>query len=366
MELFTNQLLAVEKVLEEMKKTEEVLLSLGLNWSERLSDVYSEELFERCYEVTEKYSSRYDLSNGFRDYNSIGIPLIRENVVLENYLGKKIPFDCVFGKVDWYDIKSRRATRKISFSNNGDITVWKDSKLSSKRPLFYKAKYNVLDENDFQLNGYYELFNTDRFTFSLIDNVLTEKIQNVEIVRNLNNGEKTIKIEKDDLLFTAVLNSDDSFKCANLDIITKKGNGKINGIYRFALGGINGLDATFYSRKGKKYDLTYNSELLEKAYELLKERLSEKCEANDIISYYLDAIHTAIDEKFPPEDITFAVDLYTIKKLESKMKNIFNDIKGEIPVPELATRIERALYLIYDYNKDDYHSYLLKKRKVQD
>ena len=104
-----SQLIAVEKVLEEMQKAEECVKSWNASWWEQLLDAHCLPLH---YEIGEadvrdmerKYESRYKLANAFYSADSIGIPLARETLVGNNTLTgeRSKEFEVKFGRIDWY------------------------------------------------------------------------------------------------------------------------------------------------------------------------------------------------------------------------------------------------------------------------
>ena len=99
------------------------------------------------------------------------------------------------------------------------------------------------------------------------------------IYQDLKTNDKIIKIEKgyrrrnksfnSSVSFEADFDSFDTFHKGAVEIKTYKGNGKVNGTYRFDVSREKGARANFYSRKGVKVDLIHHPELLKKANLLL-------------------------------------------------------------------------------------------------
>lgn len=95
----------------------------------------------------------------------------------------------------------------------------------------------------------------------------------------MNSNQRFIKIEKkydksdhnsnSSIQFEVVLNPDDSLEHGNVQLLTHKDNGKVNGTYRFGFNRQKDVQAMFYSRKGVKVDLVSNPKLLSIANNLL-------------------------------------------------------------------------------------------------
>ena len=129
-----TQMIAVEKVLEEMQKAEEYVKNWNACWYEQLLDAHCLPLH---YEIGEadvrdmerKYEPRYRLANAYHSGDSIGIPLAKETLVGDNTLTgeRNINFECEFGRIDWFGMHSHKATRHFSFNNNGIIEFSKSA-----------------------------------------------------------------------------------------------------------------------------------------------------------------------------------------------------------------------------------------------
>ena len=157
-----NQLIAVEKVLEEMQKAEECVKSWNASWWEQLLNAHCLPLHYNVGEadvrdMEKKYGSRYKLANAFKSADSIGIPLAKKILVGNNTLtGERCKkFEVEFGRIDWCHMKSRKSTRHFSFYNDGTIKLYKDSKpkatIKHPREFCYNTSFNVLS-NDFDIS----------------------------------------------------------------------------------------------------------------------------------------------------------------------------------------------------------------------
>ena len=149
-----EQLIAVPKVLEEMQYANNILTSWNLGWWEQLSDAYCLPIYEDVdrsdvLDMEKKYNPRYNLTNACFNNKGIGIPLCTETITGNNSLSgeNNVNYLVEFGEINWDGINSKNSTRKIIFSNDGDIHFFKNgkNKKNSKR-ISYSTHYNVLRE----------------------------------------------------------------------------------------------------------------------------------------------------------------------------------------------------------------------------
>jgi len=374
-----TQMIAVEKVLEEMQKAEEYVKNWNACWYEQLLDAHCLPLY---YEIGEadvrdmerKYEPRYRLANAYHSGDSIGIPLAKETLVGDNTLTgeRNINFECEFGRIDWFGMHSHKATRHFSFNNNGIIEFSKSAKVGKKQTLqhpnriSYDTSFNVLS-NDFdisitldQLTGdWREKYKYDYLTISLKDNILTEKFNDIEIIRDLSTGIKLVRIAKKydkkdkqsnaSVVFEAALNPDDSLEMGAIAINTHKGNGKVNGTYRFDVSRKKGVRANFYSRKGIRIDLTRNPVLLSNANTLLLPAPDSQNSGDIIVSDFATSTQNAIAKNLSEKVISFDnsdFNMESVKQAEAKIVEMVKCIRGELPLFGLVERIDNCLDLI--------------------
>lgn len=372
-----SQLIAVEKVLEEMQKAEECVKSWNASWWEQLLDAHCLPLH---YEIGEadvrdmerKYGSRYKLANAFYSADSIGIPLAKETLVGNNTLtgerGKE--FEVEFGRIDWYGMNSHRSTRHFSFNNNGTIEFSKSSKARSTfkhpRRISYNTSFNVLS-NDFDISitleqltdDWREKYKYDYLTLSLKGNILVEKFDDIEIIRDLSTGMRLVRITKKydkrnkqnnaSVAFEAALNPDDSLEYGAVAIQTHKGNGKVNGTYRFDVSRKKGVRANFYSRKGVKVDLTSNPALLGTANTLLLPQANSNNSGDIIVSNFANSTQVAIAKNLSEKAISFDnsdFNMQSVNQAERRIIEMVKCIRGELPLPGLIDRIDNCLEMI--------------------
>ncbi len=371
------QVIAVEKVLEEMRKAEEIVMKWNASWYEQLLDAHCVSLHSEIGEfdvrkMERKYEPRYKLANAFYSGDSIGIPLTRETLIGDNILTgeENVNLECEFGRIDWYGMNSHKSSRHFSFNNNGDISFKKDVKrtqtIQHPKQISYEASYNVLS-SDFTIKitlaeltqDWRNKYKYDYITLSLEENILTEKFNDIEIIQDLSTGIKLVKIVKAydkcdrssnaSVVFEAVLNPNDNFEMGAVAINTHKGNGKVNGTYRFDVSREKGIRANFYSRKGVKVDLTTNPMLLETANRLLlPSSNSQGC--GDIIVYnFANSTQNAIAKSLTEKVIIFDnsdFNMEAVKQAELRIIGMLKCIKGELPLPGLVERIDNCISLI--------------------
>lgn len=381
MEILDNetQLIAVEKVLEEMQKAEEYVTNWNASWWEQLLDAHCLPLH---YEIGEadvrdmerKYEPRYKLANAFYSADSIGIPLAKATLVGDNTLTgeRNCNFEVEFGRIDWYGMSSHKSTRHFSFNNNGIIEFSKSTKAGQKqtlqhpRRISYNTSFNVLS-NDFDVSitldqlteDWKEKYKYDYLTLSLNGNILTEKYNDIEIIRDLSTGVRFVRIVKEydkrnrqnnaSVVFEAALNPDDSLEFGAVAINTHKGNGKVNGTYRFDVSRKKGIRANFYSRKGVKVDLTTNPALLGTANTLLLPTSSSQNRGDIIVSDFANSTQTAIAKNLTEKVISFDnsdFNMESVSQAEKKIIEMVKCIKGELPLTGLIDRIDNCLELI--------------------
>ncbi len=371
------KVIAVEKVLEEMRKAEEIVMKWNASWYEQLLDAHCVSLHSEIGEfdvrkMERKYESRYKLANAFYSGDSIGIPLIKETLVGDNILTgeENINFECEFGRIDWYGMNSHKSSRHFSFNNNGDISFKKDVKrtqtIQYPKQMSYEASYNVLS-SDFAIKitlteltqDWRNKYKYDYITLSLEGNVLTEKFNDIEIIQDLSTGIKLVKIVKAydkcdrssnaTVVFEAVLNFDDNLEMGAVAINTHKGNGKVNGTYRFDVSRKKGIRANFYSRKGIKVDLTTNPMLLGTANRLLLLSSNSQSCGDIIVSNFANSTQNAIAKNLTEKVISFDnsdFNMEAVKQAEFRIIEMVKCIKGELPLYGLVERIDNCLLLL--------------------
>ena len=377
------QLVAVEKVLEEMKKAEKFVIKWNSSWYEQLSDAYclpfrNELDIEDVKDIERKNESRYKLSKACTG-ERIGVPLIKETLIGDNLLTreKNISFECEFGRIDWYEMNSRKSRRHFSFINNGNISLNKEVKkqltIQHPKQISYDLSFNVLS-NDFDIKitidglsqDWRKEYKHDYLTFSLNGSILTEKFNDIVIILDLVTGVKTIKITKiydkkskdnnASVVFEAVLNSDDGLEMGAVAINTHKSNGKINGTYRFDVSRKKGIRANFYSRKGVKVDLINNPMFLSTANKLLLSSANKHDNGDIIVSNFADSTQNAIAKGLTEKIISFDnsdFNMEAVKQAELKIIEMVKCIKGEIPLYGLVERINNCLSLINRRNQEE-------------
>ena len=367
-----NQLIAVEKVLEEMQKAEECVNSWNSSWWEQCLDAYSMSLYHTgmadVQDIEQRYHEHYKLPNVYYPENRTGEPL--RKVILEDDYGKE--YECEFGRIDWYGMNSHKSTRRFSFNNNGIIEFSKSTKAGQKqtpqhpRRISYNTSFNVLS-NDFEISitldqltdDWREKYKYDYLSLSLKGNILIEKFNDIEIMRDLSTGMRLVRIVKKydkrnrqnnaSVAFEAALNPDDSLEYGAVAIQTHKGNGKVNGTYRFDVSRKKGVRANFYSRKGVKVDLTSNPALLGTANTLLLPQANSNNSGDIIVSNFANSTQVAIAKNLTEKVISFDnsdFNMESVNQAEERIIEMVKCIRGELPLPGLIDRIDNCLEVI--------------------
>lgn len=381
-----TQLMAVKKVLEEMQHAEKILNSWNAFWSEEYQDVVlPQEYFDtfaydylNLSDEDKAENSKIDKYTSTDEYK--GIPL--KHIML----GGK--YNCDISTINWYGITTNNSTRKLVFHNNGNIELYKDSikKQTKTHPttIDYNVNYNVLS-NSFDISITLDNLTDDfllkhkftHLTLSLKDNILTEKYNDIEIIRDLNAGTKLIRIIKKydkrykqnnaSVVFETALNKDNSLEIGAIAINTHKGNGKVNGIYRFDVSRKKGVRANFYSRKGIKVDLTTNPAMLNTANALLLPAPNSQSSGDIIVSNFAYSTQNTIAKNLTEKVISFDnsdFNMEAVKQSETRIIETLKCIKGELPLPGLVKRINNCLDLIDKNNniqiKSDANCKILK------
>lgn len=348
-----SQLITIEKVLEEMQKAERIINSWNAFWWEIYEDtVLPQAYFDSPHYENEKLSIevlKIDASTYTSQY--MGLPL------RHFLLGEK--YSCDVCTIVWEGIMTAHSTRRIRFFNNGNIEIEKTSnkKQTKKYPrkISYYGNYNVLSEDftisitiDTLIEEKLRKHESDNIIISLNDNILTEKFDDVEIIKNLNTGYKKVRMlktnerKKASIIFEATLSSDDSLEKGSIMINTHKGNGKVNGTYKFDVDKEKNVQAHFYSRKGTKYILTENSELMEAANALLL-AVGNQYQENFVMSSFIRFVREKMKLDFTTtgkDDTDFVRGL---KQIEKHIMVTVKCIKGELPLIGFIERIDNCL-----------------------
>ena len=362
------QLMALEKVLEEMSMAEEYAATWKASWYEQCLDAYSDDLYgmsEMDLEEFQKMYHNHYLLEKVRPFEKrIGEPL--RKVTLQGDYGEK--YHCEFAKIVWEGMCSKKAIRSFSFANDGEIFFTKTDKIKSDKRrkntgkdhiyTSYEATYNVLAD-DFHIDvtvdrvtgEKYSRRYRDSISFSRLGDVVVKRFNDIYIYQDLNTNRKMIRIEKgyhrkrksnnSSISFEAELDTFDAFQRGAVDIKT------YNGIYRFDVSREKGARANFYSRKGVKVDLIYHPELLKKANLLLSAKSPST--GDMVISNFADSTQQAVANSLGNRVISFDATDFTMDAVSNANKRVVDTIKniqGELPLYGLNQRINDCFQLM--------------------
>lgn len=133
-------------------------------------------------------------------------------------------------------------------------------------------------------------------------------------------------------------------------MLTHKGNGKVNGTFRFGFDCQKGAYGNFYSRKGVKIDLINNDELLKIFNSLLLPSDEETNSCMLIVADFVTLIEKYIANNIEDKMISFAnFDIDIVNLTEKRIIEMVKCIRGELPLPGLVERIDNCLKLIDTY-----------------
>lgn len=356
------QNIAVQNVLKEMQEAEEILTNWGAFWWEGYEDtVLPQEYFDRFHFDNEGLGEEAKKIQTSTD-QYMGVPL--RHLMLSDTCG------CDVSTIVWSGILTNNASRRIKFHNTGDITLEKDpnKRPTAKHPrtVSYDASYNVLT-NDFKIDialtgpsqSWRTDFEHDDMSIALKGNLVIKKLNGMEIVQDLETGMKLVRItQKYDkrhkenntsVFFEAALNPDDSLEKGSIVLNTHKGNGKINGTYRFSASRQNGVSAIFTSRKGVKFDLAADHMMLGVSTHLLLPAPINQTTGDKVIASFANSTQDAITKNLSQKEVIFDprdFDMATVKQADARVMDTIRSIKGELPLPGLTQRVEECLALI--------------------
>ncbi len=354
-----TQTMVVRKVKKEMKMAEEFLKGWNASWFEQLLTAHCEPLhFETAEcdvrDMEKKYGDRYKLSNAYYSAKSIGVPLVTETLVGNDSLndGEERKFNVEFGEIQWLGINSNKAQRKITFTNNGDISILK----TKSGAISYDASFNVLSD-EFAMYASKTRpvkegnlsYVRDNYNLTLKDYILTTRANNIQVIRYLGTGRKVVRIirkpdknSSESYVFEAGFDLENNLKYGALAINTHKKNGKVNGTYKFDFSEQKGIRANIYSRKGNRIDISNNPEVLFLVSLIAGPILASEKADDMIISNFISAIYTGLANGTDTIDF----DVEPIGAVEKEAVDIVKSLKSEMPLNGLVNRINDALATI--------------------
>ncbi len=348
----------VDDVLKEMNEIDKIARKeWNASWEEFCSGAYSKALSE--YDMSsdfikileENNDNAYDLTGLLKKGNKVNVPLKKANIKL----GKNT-YECGFEKVEWKNMKTNKAVRFFSFDNNGNIGLIKKSDKNT-----YGIDCNITN-NDFAII----MNNKNHILVENNNDMLYKKYNDLEIIKNYEDGTKTVKIVKVPTQFEARFDSDDNLEYAFLKINKYKSNGKVNGTYRIDASWNKGIRANYYSRKGNKIDLSEDQEKLEEFSNLIVPIITSNNEENKYISSFIKATGKMINGEIDQNELFYENQYFNldfITEIENRIDDELKVIKNEIPS---KTIIDKLYFTINSKNAnnfyDEYKPRTLKKK----
>ena len=338
-----EQYLMADKILEEMNFAEKNLNNSGFSWFERCDGIRCDELKTLTKEQIEllqkKYGDNYELRDYFeREVNNY-LPI--RKVKLTDDFNKK--YICEFENVCWYGVNTKRSKRIFKFQNDGNIYYEKNwiGSLNIRRSkgISYNITYNVLD-NSYEIEYFEEKYDKSSFndiTLCYKDDVLSEKLNNVSIDKNIKTKERKIDVSSKrkrgrysiDTKLSMDLNGDNKINKASL--VAKVSKERKEGITSYIFNIEDGKLKAYYNKGENIIDITNDSKLFNLAINLIiggEEILEPEFK---IISDYLTSIVNG--------DVTFD----SINEVENKVIETIKEVKGEVPLKGFVERFENSL-----------------------
>ena len=318
-----NELL-VSKMINEIIETEKILNEWKQCWLQKIE--YNDLDYKEEYELND------DLNKG--------------NVTLEE----------VFNKIEeiyWYAIKSKKSTRSITFSKNGEIEFSKRSN-DIFNGLNYDFKYNILKDGFYLKSTIRKDYDKDKLEIAKSNYRTNIKTKELNITYNKEKNRKRINytspiIDNSSIAVELWTDENNEIKNCYVDFRTHKNNGKINGIYALRLNPNRYYDKysiRFISRKGDRY-VDFSDRLENSDEEIVSTIVNKKLTPETIdklikkIIPIVNTKATRTNQKYISEKNTS-----TIKNLEDSERKAINFvklIKAEIPLPHLQDNLAKFI-----------------------
>ena len=287
-------------------------------------------------------------------FNHRDLSWVIDEPLLEEYDKGTISLEEIFYKADsiyWYNIKSNKSIRNISFNRSGHIYLDKFSK--NYDGIHYSIDYYVLNDGctfhtENQDNNYFVLDENNYYT--------QIKTNNIKIHTSKETKKKTINyvsptINKSSISIELILDEFDKIDRCHIDFRTHKGNGKINGLYALRInpGYYNDFSLNYISRNGiKEQNFVYSLPITlfegiissGLTFELVNEIINESIKIIKLKAMLKHRQSVNIEGTY---NISYVMDI------EKQIIDFIKQIKGEIPLPHLQENIEK---FIETYSKD--------------
>ena len=319
-----NNYILIPKLVNEINTTEKELTNWGLYWRQYLKDKdllyhFDEELINEIY---------------------------NENISLEE----------LFMKVEtiiWEEIKSKKATRNITFSRNGDIFF---TKLTNRfdNQINYEFFYNVMS-NNFNL----KISDNKRFINNTLEidensNYTRIKTKYLNIIDSKDNNHKTIDytspiIDNSSISVVIRINEQNEIEYCYIDFRTHKNDGRIKGLYALRISSqryFDNFSLRFINRKGYK-DKDFKEDIFKNDEKVFTSIIDENITIeliDELIRKIIPIVnnHANINNK---QTISLKHENAISNMINEKVQaiNYVKNIKGEIPLPKLQSNLEKFI-----------------------
>ena len=348
--------LVLEKILEEMKFALDDLYKQGFSWTEKCSATRCDSLSELSYMdidlMQKKYGNHYNLIDYKETEPNDYLP-IKKAELIDDYHDKKHVFE--FENVLWYGINSKRNKRIFQFSNDGNIYFEKNwiGKLTKKKPksISYNISYNVLEDN-YQIEYFEKNYNNESndITFSFENNKLNLILNNISIIKDLENKTKNVKIFTNRKRGRYTIENELSFYLDYNNTIIE--SNLTSTIKKEHEDGYKNYIFNVEKSKLKAYNVDNDKTItnIMKSPRLLDLAVNLICggEKNNTLEFkilyeYLEKFLKTVNENLYKNTIIFNDTIDGISRVENKVIDTIKEIKGEIPLNNFKEKLENSL-----------------------
>lgn len=239
--------------------------------------------------------------------------------------------------------------RKISFEYNGNVHFKKFNPDKDTKATILYADYNVLNENLSLYITSNENDETNYISVSLKENSIKIKYNHIIITQDLTTGTKIIESAYPiNVYLKIILNFNNSVKEGSLWFDDEN-----NECYNFEITESRGVKALLY-----RLDLSKIKKQLSNMFcrKNLDDRIIYKLFHDTVITIFQNATCSYVNPN------VLNADEDSINEIIDYINVILNNVKGEIPLPGLVSRIDNFLIKNNSSRKQSGHSKKLKKK----
>lgn len=241
--------------------------------------------------------------------------------------------------------------RKISFEYNGNVHFKKFNPDKDTKATILDADYNVLNENLSLYITSNENDETNYISVSLKENSIKIEYNHIIITQDLTTSTKIIESAYPiNVYLKIILNFNNSVKEGSLWFDDEN-----NECYNFEITESRGVKALLY-----RLDLSKIKKQLSNMFcrKNLDDRIIYKLFHDTVITIFQNATCSYVNPN------VLNADEDSINEIIDYINEILNNVKGEIPLPGLVSRIDNFLSKNNSSRKQSGYSKKLKKKKI--